>query len=817
MKKNKLLIYILCGIIPALIFFLCASINGYLPFGKYIYNIYDSFTQYPGILLNLKEGLLHGNLFYSWNGALGFNLFGTILYYGFSPLNLLMLIANEQNFFHVFATLIYIRLFLLGTSMCFYLQSKKTKFLHTILFSTIYALMGYTVTYYYNYMWIDSIIMLPIVIYGLDRLLDENKKLLYIATLTITICINFYIGYMMCIFSLLYFIYRVTEPKIDWEKVKNFIISSLLAGLISCIVLMPSYFTLINGKADLYKTSDLSGISNNAITFFYNLTSGEYVDGDQTYGPARIYTSIIVIPLVILFFANSKITKREKIRTASILAFYYLSFSLNALNLAWHLFQRPIWWQSRFSFTFSFFLILIALKSLENIDKVKLKNIPRMIISLIFIALTITGLLLKIKYGYQYKVYTYIYLFFSLLLFVEIIFLIDKKYCLPLILGFTFLDISLNTYNSLKQNNKKTEINNHASLRTNLPETLKTLNKENNDFYRMEQIYKYSANDGMFFNYHGLNYFSSTRNAQTLKTLENLGLTLEEDCDLILEKFDPVLMSLLNIKYLYGAIDYYKNLQNGLRENPYPLALGYTVNDSIKDVIIKSDIDYKENLNEIINAMYNEKIDIYKKIDYTNFVLNDAVLEDNTFKYTSSNANLTYEFTSDKDYILLTEDIWPNLSINDTNLETNTYRLIKKGDKVKLNYKLFENLDKDSVYLTLLDLEKYEKVMKKFSQNTLKVNTNTKNHLLGASIDITDEPSYLFTSIEYEKGMRVFVDNEEIKTDILLGSLIGFKLEKGSHTIVIDYVPKGLIPGLLLSVIGIISTCFYLQTSKKKL
>ena len=70
---------------------------------------------------------------------------------------------------------------------------------------------------------------------------------------------------------------------------------------------------------------------------------------------------------------------------------------------------------------------------------------------------------------------------------------------------------------------------------------------------------------------------------------------------------------------------------------------------------------------------------------------------------------------------------------------------------------------------------------------------------------------------EYEKGMRVFVDNKEIKTDILLGSLIGFKLEKGSHTIVIDYVPKGLIPGLLLSVIGIISTCFYLQTSKKKL
>ena len=92
--------------------------------------------------------------------------------------------------------------------MCFYLRSKKISNKLVVLFSVIYALMGYTATYYYNYIWIDSIIMLPLVVYGIDKLIETNKPLVYIITLTITIITNYYIGYMICIFSLIYYIYN---------------------------------------------------------------------------------------------------------------------------------------------------------------------------------------------------------------------------------------------------------------------------------------------------------------------------------------------------------------------------------------------------------------------------------------------------------------------------------------------------------------------------------------------------------------------------------------------------------------------------------
>jgi len=205
MKKKKILIYSLSALIPLGIFLIATIINGFLPFGKEMLNAYDAFTQYSGILLEYKHLLKTGNIFYSWNAGLGFNFLGTITYYGASPLNLLCIFATPKNypFFITFMTLL--RFALLGSSMCFYLDKKGTKPLYTVLFSTIFALMGYTGTYYYNFIWIDSIIMLPLIIHGLEKLINENKPKFYIISLGLTILINYYIGYMICIFALLYF------------------------------------------------------------------------------------------------------------------------------------------------------------------------------------------------------------------------------------------------------------------------------------------------------------------------------------------------------------------------------------------------------------------------------------------------------------------------------------------------------------------------------------------------------------------------------------------------------------------------------------
>ena len=183
MKNKKIWIYLLSTFIPLAIFVIMCMINSYVPFGNIQLNIVDSFTQYPGFILTLKRILCGDNLFYSWGASLGFNIFSSLCYYGASPLNILSIFASINNYPTFISYMTFMRISLLSLSMSFYLQKKGIKNIYVILFSTLYALMGFTSTYYYNYMWIDAIIMLPLVAYGLDKLIDKNSPLVYIISL----------------------------------------------------------------------------------------------------------------------------------------------------------------------------------------------------------------------------------------------------------------------------------------------------------------------------------------------------------------------------------------------------------------------------------------------------------------------------------------------------------------------------------------------------------------------------------------------------------------------------------------------------------
>ena len=819
-KKNIFLIYLLSGLIPLIIFFVCASINDFVPLGKNTINIFDSYTQYSGILLEFKNLLLKGNIFYSWNGGLGFNFLGTLLYYCASPLNLLSLFANPLNYPYFIAYLTYVRIFLLGLTMCFYLTKRNTKPLYIVLFSVIYALMGYTATYYYNFLWIDSVIMLPLVMHGLDKLIDGKSPLFYIITLAFTILINFYIGYMICIFALIYFIYRMISVQNRKKIIKTFIISSLLAGMIGSLSLVPSFFALKTGKAKLYESVNYSGINRNFTTFFYTLTSGEYSYGDQSYGPAQVYTTIICLVLTVFYFFNKSFSKKEKIATLIILIFFYMSFSVNVLNYAWHFFQRPIWWQSRFSFVFSFFLIITALKSLESIDKIDFKLRYRIIISILFIAACLIGLYFKLQVQDNTPVFTYIFLGFSLVLFLEEIFLADKKFALPLILIFTFLDLSVNTFNSLKQNNRGNDVVFYYGLKENFPKLVDELNSiNNNEFYRMEMADDYLSNDGMYFNYHGLNYFNSVRNMNVIYLMENLGLKVTDHCHIFLNNFDPTFLSLFNFKYIKGKIEYLKDDGNDIYENPYPLSIGIVGSKNIKHVKI-NELDYKGNLNNIISGILGYDAKLYRSINKNNFALNDVT---HNGKYYYLNKDVTqgtiaYSFTADDKYMIMPNDRYVTIIVNDKKINIDkSYPIVNKGDKVQVSFKIYGKTKEEEIFLNLLYLDRYDSAMKELSKELLKAYTYTDGHILKGTVNVSKDDSYMFTSVEHEDGMRVYVDGKEITYDIILDTFIGIPLDSGNHTIEIDYTPKGLVPGIILSVIGLVSTVIYLQIRKKQL
>ena len=66
-------------------------------------------------------------------------------------------------------------------------------------------------------MWLDVFILLPLIILGINRLLGQQKFILYYLSLTILFIQNYYFGYMVVIFLILYFLVQLTK-EFKWKS-----------------------------------------------------------------------------------------------------------------------------------------------------------------------------------------------------------------------------------------------------------------------------------------------------------------------------------------------------------------------------------------------------------------------------------------------------------------------------------------------------------------------------------------------------------------------------------------------------------------------
>ena len=815
-KKEKIITYLLSGLIPVVIFIIAMILNKCYPFGDKLLNIYDSKNQYSSILLTAVRGIKSGNLFYTMNAGLGLNLYGMTTYYTTGILNIFALFANETNYDIYSTIMILVRFMCLGLSMCFYLQKKNLKPIYTIILSVSYALMGFTSTYYYNFIWIDSIILLPLVIYGLEKLIKENKPLFYIITLSLAIISNFYIGYMICIFCTLFFFYKLYLTKSENKKeiIKTFIISSILSGLISCAILIPAFFALIDGKTVIYSfDKEYFSFNKNILTTLYSLTPGSYKHGDQIDGQALIYSSLFVFVNSILYFFNKGISKKEKKASFLIILIFLISILFNPINYIWHMFAKPIWYPFRFSFLVSFFLIYISSNNLIKIDKLKMsKNFKILLSAAIIILIELSAMYklnlnLKENINNTYLGYILGFTFITIIIYISSINK-DSNKKKVLFISLIFIDLFINAAYTLYENNKNAiNFKQDYKMMNEYKNQIKIIKKNNNkDYYRIDVDNYYIINMGLTYGYNSIDAMSSIRSNDINKFLKNTGLYENSEFARVeFDSYDPAVISLYNIKYIVN-----KN-GNDYRTINNILPLGFTTNKGIKDIKLNKDVNYAKNIEKIYSSFLNEDTSFYKYITYKDF------------KTYSKDGNIysEYSFTANKDYVVRTDTIAYTVFINNKKYTDNDFNEIfnvKKGDKIKLRYVYNESISTKQINLTILDLEKFNKSLDELDKKTSKLSNikiNQNHHIISGEIDVNKKNTYLFTTIGYHKGMKVYVDGKRIKPDIIDNAVIGLDLTKGHHKIVIDYIPQGFILGIIASIIGIICTILLIRYRKK--
>ena len=193
---NKVLLYLCSAFLPMLLMLVVYILLGQWPFGsKGLYAFPDSYSQYTNYY-EYYRSLAQNGILYSFSRTLGGDLVGFFTYYTLSPYNLLFLLFPQVATGKLMTVITLLKIGSCGLTFSILLNHEHKAAYPTLLFSTSYAMMSYLIIYSQNMNFMDAVILLPRVILGLRRLILSRRAGLYIASLTASLIIYYYFGYI---------------------------------------------------------------------------------------------------------------------------------------------------------------------------------------------------------------------------------------------------------------------------------------------------------------------------------------------------------------------------------------------------------------------------------------------------------------------------------------------------------------------------------------------------------------------------------------------------------------------------------------------
>ena len=835
--RNKyILLSCLSGLIVITSVFILQKVT---PFGNNSLLKIDFYHQYGPMLAELYNRVRHGkNLIYSFNVGLGIPYFRNYFNYLSSPINIIMFLFKHKHLLTSFSFIIGIKSILSCITCSYYLRKKfDTNKLYMIGLSVLYAYSAYFTAYYWNIMWIDGLYVLPILTLGIEKLINKNNGLLYTLSLIYMLYTNYFIGYMLCIYSCIYFIsYSIIkfDKKKIFKTITKFTICSLIAGLALAFELIPMYEALTSTNATMGSIPSSQYYSFTILEFFKNHLTGvnsTVLASDISNAP-NISCGILIISLFFLFIINKDINLKRKIVYISILVFMLLSFYIAQIDYIWHAFHVPNDLPYRYSFIYSFVLIIIASYVLNTIKKASLNRILlSYLLSLIFITFVyiskynnITDNMITINY-LLITVYLLIYLIYYYYPKLKIITSI-------LFVGICVLEstICINHNWKISQN-----IDNYYMNYDSITDIIKKIN-DKDLFYRIEKNDNLTFNDPAWYNYYGQETFSSMSYYNLSKLNFELGMPGNEINSYYYKNNTPVYNLMFNIKYIIGNNTDTKRYNLYLEKDnikmykyKYTTGLMFKVNDTISSW---NNIEYNpiEYQNDFILKSTNIENVFYKIKEKNRNIIFESD-EETIIKYTFENPSdsiFTYINNLDINYIVLNNKIYykGTLDINDIRLKLNTdildyysynepFIISDSMNNTNIDvYVSYKTKYYEKINIYSIDNNRFVNAYDYLKTNEIKITKFSENTIKG-KIQLK-ENSTIYTSIPYDKGWKVYCNGKRIQTIRINDALLGFYLPEGQNTIKLIYTPNNIDIGISISISTIIFSITYLLVKRKK-
>lgn len=782
--------------VPMIVMVIIFIQRGIFPFGDQSFLRTDMYHQYAPFFSEFQHKLRNGgSLLYSWDIGMGVNFSALYAYYLASPMNWLILLCPKAYIIEFMTYMIVLKIGLSGFTFAWYLKKHcKTDSLGIGFFGIFYALSGYMAAYSWNIMWLDCILLFPLIVYGLEKLVREGKGFLYCITLGISILSNYYISIMICIFMVMYFIALLIMEKMNniddyGDALLKFCIYSLLAGAMAAVVLLPEIFALQStASGDVNFPDTLTSYFSIFDMIARHLACVETEIGLDHW--PNIYCGVAVLMFFLLYVACKKVPAKEKTVYCGLILIFFASFSTNMLNFIWHGFHYPNSLPCRQSFIYIFLMLSVCFRAFMY-----LKETPKGHINMAFWGSVSFVILAEKLIDTDHFHFSVFYVAILLLaMYTGLIYMFKNgKQGMAAFLALLLVAIEAAANTAVTS---VTITSREAYTRDN-EEVMILMDglEPAEDFYRVEKKTRKTKNDGAWMNYPSVSLFSSTANADLTKFFQRMGCEASTNSYSITGS-TPLIDSLTSIKYaLYSEempntelMEYMKESGGTyLYRNLYTLPLGFVLPASIDNDWQYHMGNPAEVQNDLCQVMGSENVLVWA----------DSTTNGSTCQFTPDTDGEYYVYVTNKKVKKVKASL-PG--------ENKSFSNVDRGYLLELGYLSAGNgvtlTAEDSDQQMSCEVYRFSEsamisVHEKLNKTPLKLTSWTDTRLEG-TVD-AEESGLLFTSIPFETGWTVTIDGEEVKTEKIFDAFLAVDIPAGSHEIVLKYFPTGLKPGFLIS------------------
>lgn len=636
----------------------------------------DQYVTYMRTYQNaLKNG---GNLIYSLSKVFGGDFQSLFTYYLASPFNLFVIFISSKDIptFFFFTSIIKMS-FASGNMYLLARYVTKKRRISFIAFSIAYGLISYAFVYLFNFMFLDGLMIIPLVTLGFEMLEKDKIQWLYPLSLAYALLTSWYIGAMICFYLVILFVLKVVLMKCDIKtRIKyalRFIVYSLVGGLLVSCTWMTAFFHFDGTKATL----DLPNKRWFSWTIFVEgLLENNYISSStisRNNGYMTMFVSVVTLLFAEIYFANKKYSWREKIIDGGLILIYFIISINSTLNAYYHGGREPTFFPARYSFIIGFYLCYMALKESAYLEDTRIWGMAIPAISsciiLPLITLVTKNTLEKDSEAIYYPLSTisltiFIVSFVVVLLYLLFILLTNIKKINPpkhihyvvesCLLILTVISSYRGGYNVIEKNVNKELYQPYNTYLSddNLSPVFNAVKEYDSSIYRMESNFNRNGsgnqinNNPLFFSYNGLSHFSSTEKKDIATYMKRIGF----HTNYFWENYDTgsteAMNAFLGIKYLiddgktnrdkanfiynssslnlFQKMDIARNANNinyTYYENKYVLPLGFCV-DSSSSTYVSQGCKKEGFENTYWYDHFEYQNEMYKK-------MNESILDEN--------------------------------------------------------------------------------------------------------------------------------------------------------------------------------------------